>query len=148
MVHKINQYFSQCTDILVVSGTTGSGSGNYIYYWKSKELSDKRINFIKTPDYGTTPKLNYFGTKTRAEFNGSCLKQDKITYTHEKIVNIYMVYELTGSDSGENDPTVKTSLFDAVTLLISIITNILDMELDLIEDHFLHFQVVDLLKMQ
>ena len=132
----------------MVSGTTGSGSGNYIYYWKSKGLSDKRINFIKTPDYGTTPKLNYFGTKTRAQFNGSCLKQDKITYTPGKIVNIYMVYELTGSDSVENDPTVKTSLFDAVTLLISIITNILDMELDLIEDHVLHFQVVDLLKMQ
>ena len=111
-------------------------------------MSDKRINFIKTPDYGTTPKLNYFGTKTRAQFNGSCLKQDKITYTPGKIVNIYMVYELTGSDSVENDPTVKTSLFDAVTLLISIITNILDMELDLIEDHVLHFQVVDLLKMQ
>ena len=22
----------------------GAGNGNYIYYWKSKELSDKRIN--------------------------------------------------------------------------------------------------------
>ena len=24
----------------------GVGSGNYIYYWKSKGLSDERINFI------------------------------------------------------------------------------------------------------
>ena len=55
------------------------GSGNYIYYWKSKELSDKRINSIKTPDYGIIPKLNYYGSKIRVEFNGSCLKQDKIT---------------------------------------------------------------------
>ena len=57
----------------------GLGSGNYIYYWKSKGLSDKRINSIKTPDYGITPKLNYYSSKTRVEFNGSCLKQDKIT---------------------------------------------------------------------
>ena len=25
---------------------------------------------------------NYFGAKTRVEFKGSCLKQDKITYHH------------------------------------------------------------------
>ena len=29
-----------------------------------------------------------FGTKTRVEFNGSCLRQDKITYTHGKIIKI------------------------------------------------------------
>ena len=60
----------------------GVGNGNYIYYWQSKGLSDERINSIKTPNYIITPKLNYYGTKTRVEFNGSCLKQDKITYTH------------------------------------------------------------------
>ena len=26
-----------------------------------------------------------YGTKTRVEFNGSCLKQEKITYTYGKI---------------------------------------------------------------
>ena len=44
------------------------------------------------------------------------MKQDKITYTHGKLVNIYTVYELTGSNSDNNDPTVKNSLFGAVTL--------------------------------
>ena len=28
----------------------GAGNGNYIYYWKSKGLSDKRINSIKISD--------------------------------------------------------------------------------------------------
>ena len=28
----------------------GAGNGNYIYYWKSKGLSDGRINSIKTSD--------------------------------------------------------------------------------------------------
>ena len=60
----------------------GAGAGDYIYYWQSKGLSDERLNSIKTSDYGITPKLDYYGTKTRVEFNGSCLRQDKITYTH------------------------------------------------------------------
>ena len=31
----------------------------------------------------------------RIEFKGSCLKQDKISFNHRKIVNIYIVYEIT-----------------------------------------------------
>ena len=30
----------------------GVGNGNHIYYWKSKGLSDERVNYIKTSDYG------------------------------------------------------------------------------------------------
>ena len=37
----------------------GVGNGSYIYYWKSKGLSDKRINSIKTYDYRITPYLSY-----------------------------------------------------------------------------------------
>ena len=32
-------------------------------------------------------------TRFKLKFNGSCLRQDKITYDHEKIVNIYIVCE-------------------------------------------------------
>ena len=80
----------------------GVGNGSYIYYWQSKGLSDERINSIKTPNYIITPKLNYYGTKTRVEFNGSCLKQDKITYTHWKIEDIYIVYGLFSDLSDYN----------------------------------------------
>ena len=38
--------------------------------------------------------LNYVGTKTRVKFNENCLKQEKSTFNHGKIVNIYIVYEL------------------------------------------------------
>ena len=51
----------------------GVGNGNYIYYWQSKGLSDEKINSIKTPNHSITPNLDYYGTKTRVEFNGSCL---------------------------------------------------------------------------
>ena len=40
----------------------------------------------------------------------------KNSYTHGKIVNIYIVYELGASGSHINDPTLKNCLFGAVTL--------------------------------
>ena len=62
----------------------GVGNGNYIYYWQSKGLPDERINSITTSNYSVTPFLDHHSTKTRVEFNGSCLKQEKITYIHRK----------------------------------------------------------------
>ena len=38
--------------------------------------------------YSITPQLSYYSSKIRVKFNGSCFKQDKITYTHGTIVNI------------------------------------------------------------
>ena len=40
------------------------------------------------PNYSVTPSLDYYGTKARVEFHGSCLKQDKVTFNHRKVVNI------------------------------------------------------------
>ena len=37
-------------------------------------------------------------------------------FTHEKIVNIYIVYEIGASSSHISDPTKKNCLFGAVTL--------------------------------
>ena len=73
----------------------GVGSGNYIYFWKSIGLSDERLNSNTASNYKLTPELSYYGTKIRVKFNGSCLKQDKVTYNHGKIVNIYIVYEIS-----------------------------------------------------
>ena len=39
-----------------------------------------------------------------------------MSYTHGKIVNVYIVYELGASSSNDNDPTLKNCLFGAVTL--------------------------------
>ena len=47
-------------------------------------MSDERINSIKTSDYGISPNLDYYGTKTRVEFNESCLKQDSVTLKSRK----------------------------------------------------------------
>ena len=53
------------------------------------------------------PSLNYSGTKTRVRFSGSCLKQDKITYTHRKIAKIYIVYEINKKDNKSSDPALE-----------------------------------------
>ena len=37
----------------------GVGGGNYIYIWKSKGLSDERINSITTANYIIIPELDY-----------------------------------------------------------------------------------------
>ena len=94
----------------------GVGNGNYIYYWKYKGLSDERINSIKTSNHGTTPNLDYYGTKTRVEFNGSCLKQVSVTFSHKEVVNIYIVYEISKTFNISDDPTLENCLFGAVSL--------------------------------
>ena len=50
------------------------------------------------------------------KFTGDCSKQQKITYNHGKVVNIYIVYSLGASSSNYSDPTIKNCLFGAVTL--------------------------------
>ena len=69
----------------------GVDSGNYIYFWKPKVLPNENITASTTSDYSLNPQFSYFCTKTRVEFKESCLKQDKVTYDHEKIVKIYTV---------------------------------------------------------
>ena len=43
-------------------------------------------------------------------------KTIKISYTHGKVVNVYIVYELGAPSSHVNDPTLKNCLFGVQTL--------------------------------
>ena len=89
---------------------------DYISSWKSIGLSAESFKPPTTSDNSLTPALNYYDTKTRVTFTGSCLKQSKISYNHGKVVNIYIVYELGASSSYFDDPTLKNCLFGEVTL--------------------------------
>ena len=89
---------------------------DYVSSWKSQELSVKTIKAPTASDNSLTPVLDYYGTKAGVKFNGSCLQQPKLSYTHGKVVNIYTVYELGASSSHNNDPTLKNCWFVAVNL--------------------------------
>ena len=84
--------------------------------WQSKGLSNKSIKLPATSDNSLTPELNYYGTKIKIKFTGSCLKQSDHIFTNKKVVNIYIVYELAASSSHDSDPTIKNCLFGAVTV--------------------------------
>ena len=94
----------------------GVGNCKYIYYWKYKGLPDKKINYIKTPNHNITPNVDYYGTKTRVKLNGNYLKQDKVTFNHGKVVNIYIVYEIRKRLNIRFYPTLENCLFRAVSL--------------------------------
>ena len=79
-------------------------------------MSDENTTAPTTSDYSFNPQLSYLGNKTRVEFKGSCLKQDKTTYTHGKLVNIYTVYEISKTCNISSYPTLENCLFRAVSL--------------------------------
>ena len=68
-------YFKIANDINILS-------------WKSKGLSDESVKPPTTSNKMLNPSLDYVGTKTKVKFNEDCLKQEKITFNHGKIVNI------------------------------------------------------------
>ena len=104
---SINRYFKSII---------GVGNGEYLYFWKSKGLSDKRVNSITPSNYSITPSLDYLSAKIRVKINGKCLREDKITYTHGEIVNIYIVYEISKNFNRSSYPTSENCLFGAVSL--------------------------------
>ena len=67
------------------------GSTDKISSWESKGLSNKVIKPPSTNINSLAPTLKYTGKRIYLKFNGNCLKQDKITFNHGTIVNIYIV---------------------------------------------------------
>ena len=88
----------------------------YVLSWTSKGLSAESIKPPTTSDNSLTLALDYYDDfKVRVKFTRNCLKQPKISYTHKKVVNIYIVYKLGASTSNNSDPTLKNCLFGAFT---------------------------------
>ena len=67
------------------------GVADHVLSWQSKGLPNESIKPPTTTYNSLTPELNYYGTKTRVKFTGSCLKQASHVLTHKKVVNIYIV---------------------------------------------------------
>ena len=89
---------------------------DYVLSWKSKRFSSKNTRPPTTSDNSLSPELNYYGTKTRVKVTKTFSKKSRHFLTHKHAVNIYIVYELAASSSFNSDPTLRHSLFGAVTL--------------------------------
>ena len=83
-----------------------AGVIDHVLSWQSKGISNESMKSPTTSNYGLNPKLSYYRTKT-IQLIRSCLKQPNFTFTHQKVVNIYIVYELRASSSHINDSTLK-----------------------------------------
>ena len=70
-------------------------------------MSNENITAPTTSDYSLNPQLSYLGTKTRLQFKGSCLKQDKVVYDHDKVVNICIVYEISKNFNSSSYSTLE-----------------------------------------
>ena len=119
----------------------------YISSWKSKGLSDESIKPPSTSDNSLFLLIDCLGNKVKIKFNGSCLKQPKLSnqYSHKTIVNIYMVL-LVLLLMIQYKKTLCLARLNWLKSQILISTSIRVMALDLIENQVLHFQSVDLAK--
>ena len=80
-------------------------------------MPDEVIQPPTKSDNNLASVLSYVGKKTRVKFYGSCLEQDKITFSHGEIVNIYTVCEISVSNHRYDDyPLLESCLSSAVNL--------------------------------
>ena len=87
-----------------------------------KGVSNESIKPPTTSNNSLTPEFSYYNnTRTRVKFKGSCLKQSNSTFTHTKIVNIYIVYELGASSSHMCHPTLQNCLFGVMYVLSLVV---------------------------
>ena len=91
-------------------------NSNWITKSKSKGLSNESLKVVSTSDNTLTSSANYYGDKVTLRFTGSVLQQKTVTYSHKKVVNLYVVYEMTYFYGIDNYPTLTNELFGAVKL--------------------------------
>ena len=74
----------------------------------------KKKSSVMNPN-GAVPKIVYDNVRIKVKFNGNLLNQDKVTYNHGPLVNIYIVYRLTPATK-DSSVTLENCLFGAVKL--------------------------------
>ena len=95
----------------------------------------KSLNFLIRPGFDNNGKRYFL-------LRGSCLKEDEAKIKFQKIINIYIVYDLQSNLNYNPDFTLENCLFGAVK-----ITKNTDVDQDLMEEEFLHIQLVVLVIM-
>ena len=81
-------------------------------------MSDR---IIKPPDSSVAPRAGFENDGKRYfKFRGSCLKEDEAKRNSDKIINIYIVYDLQSNPNYNPDFTLENCLFGAVKITKNI----------------------------
>ena len=87
-------------------------------------MSEESVTTPTTSSYGLAPRQNYIdNAKTQVKFDGSWLEQDIVSFTHENIVNFFIVYELTYDHifrAGKLTKNADPDKYSPSTFLISL----------------------------
>ena len=81
-------------------------------------MSEETIKNPATSDNSFSPKLTYIhNSKIVVKYEGSCLTQDKVSFTYRSVVNFFIDYKLdTLSRDLSTDFRLKDCLLEAVKL--------------------------------
>ena len=75
-------------------------NNDMVMAWKPKVLSDESIKPPPTSGNSFNLRLVYFNNpKFPVEFNGSCLKPDKLFFTPYIIINLHITFKIKSSSS-------------------------------------------------
>ena len=74
-------------------------------------MSDESIKLPSASTNILNWLLNYVDTKRRGKFKGNCLNQDKISFNHQKTVNIDVAYEINKNFDRSSYPKLTRKLF-------------------------------------
>ena len=69
-------------------------NSNKIVMWKSRRFLGESIKSPATTDNVLSLRMLSSGTKLQVKIDGSCLNQEKVTFNHKNIVNMYIAYEI------------------------------------------------------
>ena len=94
-----------------------SANNNNILSCKSKRLSDESITFPTTSNKMLNTWLDFVRTRVRVKFNGDCLKPEKITFNHGKLVNLYITYRIERRVNMNQLSNTRQFFFSAVKLI-------------------------------
>ena len=92
-------------------------NSDHISEWKYKGLSDKSIKHPAVSNNSLCPAINHFDIILQVKPYENCLKQEKVTFIHRKVVNVYNIYEINlWLNIQVADFALESSLFGAVKL--------------------------------
>ena len=79
-------------------------------------MSNESFEVVSISDNTLTTSVNYYGDKVRLRFTARVLQQRTVTYSHKKVVNLYVVYRITNVHGIDSYPALVNALFGAVKL--------------------------------